>query len=244
MSSSKSLINVHFRSLMVISVMQLTEFSIVHFSYKPCIDTLLVSIQTGCFWQSVRQQMLTIGSTWIYSFAYPLVLVIPSVVIYIPMTIRSVKNRFYLYRNVRNINKHSVISNALIHARRELQMTRRIAILVTILFAVLFRYISIVFMSFFVTPQKYHFQTLYAFMSLSILSILIALVRFTEPLKAVLMKTVKKRSDMVKAIHTELYFTCSYHRINKSDLPSPSCSCTSGSKTIPAQQMSVESLKV
>ncbi len=81
-------------------------------------------------------------------------------------------------------------SNTLVRARRELKLVRYPVILVTILVGVCFPYTLIMFMPFFNRAPKYHFRIAYIFVNGLVLSVMIALFQFTDPLKTFVIKLI------------------------------------------------------
>ena len=77
-------------------------------------------------------------------------------------------------------------------------MVRRILILITILIGLCFPFTVIMFMDFFDKAPKYHFRIAYIFIDGSILSVMISLFQFTDPLKASIIKRINVRSNMVE----------------------------------------------
>ncbi|CAF3296354.1 unnamed protein product [Rotaria sp. Silwood2] len=164
-------------------------------------------------WRSARFQAFLIGIKWIFSIFYSLPLLWTGEIIYnvnnqicqvslrlspimvytsfciymIPITI--IMFVYYkLYRYVHERSKHVTPTNALFHARRELEMVRRIVFLIIILIILGLRYMIFILISFVTIPPKYHFRIAYLFVDISSVFVMIALFQFTEPIKTIVLK--------------------------------------------------------
>jgi len=104
---------------------------------------------------------------------------------------------FKLVRYVQEMSKHIIPVNRLFHAQRELKMVRRIVILVVGLVTIGLPYAIFVFVSYFTSPPKYHFRIAYIFVDVSLAFVMIALFKFTEPLKTSIMKIINGRVNVV-----------------------------------------------
>ncbi|CAF4261441.1 unnamed protein product [Adineta steineri] len=109
---------------------------------------------------------------------------------------------FKLVRYVKQMTKNVTLANTLLRAERELKMIRRIVILVSMLITFGLTYAIFIFMSFFTQPPKYHFRIAYIFVNVSLVFILIALFKFTDPIKTSIMKITNRRPNVVIAILT------------------------------------------
>ncbi|CAF1271175.1 unnamed protein product [Rotaria sp. Silwood1] len=173
-------------------------------------------------WQSARFQASLIGIKWIFSIVYPLPLLLTGEIIYnvdnqicqvqlrlspimiyttlciymIPITIIMLVY-FKLFRYVHEMSKHVTPTNTLFHARRELEMVRRIVFLVIILIILGLPYMIFILMSFVTIPPKYHFRIAYLFVDISSVFVMIALFQFTEPIKTILLKMISVLSSTV-----------------------------------------------
>jgi hypothetical protein len=96
-----------------------------------------------------------------------------------------------LVRYVKEISKRVTPVNMILHAQRELQMVRRIVIIVSFLVLLGLPYIIFILMSFFTTPPKYHFRIVLVFIDVSLVFIMICLFLFTDALKASIKKILK-----------------------------------------------------
>jgi hypothetical protein len=173
-------------------------------------------------WQSVRVQTLAIGLTWIYGFSYIAPTALTGSIIYnadnqicqLPLELSFLEIYgilfgytipisliifiyFKLVRYVKQMGKNVTTSNNLVRAKRELQMVRRTVILVTTLLTVCFPFTLILFMGFFNHAPKYHFRIAYIFVDGSVLSVMISLFQFTDPLKASIMKRMNVQLNVV-----------------------------------------------
>ena len=104
---------------------------------------------------------------------------------------------FKLVRYVHCMGERATPMNTLSRAQRELRMVRRIVILISSVAAIGFPYALFIFVSFFTRPPKYHFRIAYIFVDLSLLFVVVALFRFTEPLRASITKRIETRVNMV-----------------------------------------------
>ncbi len=116
----------------------------------------------------------------------------------IPITI-TVFLYFKLIYYVKQMSKRVTSANVLYRAQRELNMIRRVVILVMILFA--FGILDCVFfmMIVFNDKQLYDWRIGSVSMDVSVSMISIVLIQFTEPLKTAIMKRIKRRPNMVVA---------------------------------------------
>jgi hypothetical protein len=94
---------------------------------------------------------------------------------------------------VRRMSERITPVNTLVRAKRELKMVHRIVILTIILMIFGVPYMSFIFMSFFVSPPKYHFRIAFIFVDISLVFMIIALFQFTDPLKASIMEKIRRR---------------------------------------------------
>ncbi|CAF4150736.1 unnamed protein product [Adineta steineri] len=95
------------------------------------------------------------------------------------------------------MSKRVVSANTLSRARKELQMVRRIVILVMILVFVCLPYEIFTIVSLFTNAPKYDFRIAYLFVDLSYALVMICLFQFTEPVKAYIMKKVKQPTNII-----------------------------------------------
>jgi hypothetical protein len=176
------------------------------------------------FWRSVRFEVLSICLKWIFALVYPIVFMFTDDIIYnVDNQVCQFPLRFsfaiiyvslcayiipvlvimFIYlklvRYVHRMSKRVIPANTLSHAQRELKMVRRTMILITILIVVCFPYELFVLMAFFNSAPKYYFRIASVFFDASLLSIMIALFRFTDPLKISLMKIINVRPNVIVA---------------------------------------------
>jgi hypothetical protein len=102
-----------------------------------------------------------------------------------------------LVRYVHRISRRVTLVNILSRAERDLKMVQRIVIIVTILITLGFPYALFVFISFFISPPKYHFRIAYIFVDVSLAFMMIALFQFTDSLKTSIMKRINGQSNMI-----------------------------------------------
>jgi hypothetical protein len=196
------------------------------FNYSFLLQALyryfLVIYPTNLFFQSFRFQILTICSTWIFSFVYPLVILLDGQIVYnVDNQICDFPSSFFLFaiyaaccvyiipvsltmfiywkliRHVRQMGRNLATGNNLIRAKRELKMVRRIVILTTILASVCFPYFFMMFLRFFNHPVKYKYRISYLFVDVSGLTTVIILFQFTDSLKESAMKRIKWRRNRI-----------------------------------------------
>ncbi|CAF2864493.1 unnamed protein product [Rotaria sp. Silwood2] len=100
-------------------------------------------------------------------------------------------------RHVHMMSKHITPVNNLFHAQRELRMFRRIVSLLSVAIVLGIPYQTFVIMSFAKRTPKYHFRIAFAFIDASLIFVLVALLKITDPLKASLMKRINGRSTNI-----------------------------------------------
>ncbi|CAF0758847.1 unnamed protein product [Adineta steineri] len=188
---------------------------------------LTIVYPSRLFWQSKRVQIFLIILSWIIAFicVFPhlftgriiyqvddqmcqmslelsFITVYNVVLLYlIPMN-GTILIYFKLVRYVKEMSKNVTPANTLLRVERELKMIRRIVILVSMLITFGLTYAIFIFMSFFTQPPKYHFRIAYIFVNVSLVFILIALFKFTDPIKTSLMKITNRRPNVVIALLT------------------------------------------
>jgi hypothetical protein len=91
------------------------------------------------------------------------------------------------------MNERVTPVNTLFRAKRELKMVHRIVILTIILMIFGVPYMSFIFMSFFVSPPKYHFRIAFIFVDVSLIFMITVLFQFTDPLKESIIKRIRRR---------------------------------------------------
>ena len=185
---------------------------------------ILVVYPTRLVWQSARFQASVIVVTWIYGWVYLMPCLMTNGIRYnadnqicqiplqhtffiiygavcgytLPISL-VIFIYFKLVRYVREMSTHVTCSNQFMRVQREVKMVRRTVIIVTILIAVCFPYTLIMILSFCDFTLRYHFRIAYVFVDASILSIMITLFQFIDPLKTSLMKRMKWGSNTVSA---------------------------------------------
>jgi len=183
----------------------------------------LTAIYPTRLWtQSFRFQILIICSSWLFNFVYPFAFLFHGQIIYhvddqlcqIPIyfSFPVIYGAFWLFicpislimfiylkliRFIRQMGKNVTAINTLIRAQRELKMVRRTVILIIILATVCFPFTFMMFMAFFNHTPKYVFRIGYAFVDLAGLATEIMLCQFTDPLKASVMKRIKRRPNRI-----------------------------------------------
>ncbi|CAF0979178.1 unnamed protein product [Adineta steineri] len=183
---------------------------------------MMVVYPNYLFWQSARIQLLFLCSTWIFALIFPIPFIFTGGIIYnvdnqicqlpfqlsislvfaatsvfaLPMSM-TIFIYLRLVQYVKEMSRRVVLTNSLSRAKRELKMVRRLVILVIIIFAVASPYALFVLISFFTAPPKYHFRIGYIFINLSVASVMMALLQFTDPLKASIKKIIYGRLNTV-----------------------------------------------
>ncbi|CAF0735804.1 unnamed protein product [Adineta steineri] len=186
---------------------------------------IIVVYPSRLFWQSARCQMLAICLTWIFSFVCPFEFLFNGEIIYnsdnqmcvlplqlsfsviyylscayvIPIVLLMFIY-FKLVKYVKGMSNRVTSVNTLSRARRELKMVRRLVILVTIVIAICFPYTIFTLMSFFNHAPKYLFRIAFMFVGTSLLSVIIVLFQFTDPLKASVITRIKPKPNIVATI--------------------------------------------
>ena len=102
-----------------------------------------------------------------------------------------------LIQYVREMNKRVTLANTLLRAQRELKMVYRIVILVSILLILSVPYTIFVFMGFFTLTPKYDFRIALTFAETSLVFVMIALFKFTEPVRTSIMRRIHQRSNII-----------------------------------------------
>ncbi|CAF1155451.1 unnamed protein product [Adineta steineri] len=176
-------------------------------------------------WQSVRMQIFLIVITWISPFICILPHVLTHEIKYqvddqicqmlLHLSVVTVYNVFYIYiipmsgiviiyiklvRYVKNMRRRVTPANTLIRAQRELKMVYRIIILLLILLILGLPITIFVFIGFIGEPSNYHLRKAYTSVGISLIFVIIALFKFTDPVKNSIMKKLKRRSNIVVAI--------------------------------------------
>ncbi|CAF0938966.1 unnamed protein product [Adineta steineri] len=170
------------------------------------------------FYQTATCQIILIFITWIIGLAYPLEFMLRNEILYninnqicqlplglsfsliymvlciyvIPVLL-VILIYFKLVLYVKKMSKRVTLANTLVRAQRELKMVRRILILVIILIALGFPYTVFIIISFFTTPEKYHFRIALIFLDVSLVFIFVALFQFNDSLKIAVIKIIKRR---------------------------------------------------
>ncbi|CAF1240487.1 unnamed protein product [Adineta ricciae] len=97
---------------------------------------------------------------------------------------------FKLVRYVHNMSEIITPINRLIHARRQLQLVRRIAFLVIFLVTLGLPYTIFYFLSFVRPPPRYHFRIAFFFVDLSLVFVILVLFQFTNPIRTFLQRQI------------------------------------------------------
>ncbi|CAF2963857.1 unnamed protein product [Rotaria sp. Silwood2] len=172
--------------------------------------------------QSTQFQLFFICVTWTFGFVYPigfisngnitydvdnqicqisLGLSFPMIFVALCIYIIPISLIMFVYfklvRYVKNISNLVTPANTLIRARRELNMFRRIVILVTILVVLGIPYTTFICMSFFISPPKYHLRIACSAIYISLACVIIALLQLTPPLKTSIMKLKTGRLNKI-----------------------------------------------
>nr|ACD54821.1 unknown [Adineta vaga] len=102
-----------------------------------------------------------------------------------------------LVRYVKKMNTHMVTMNRLSRAQRDLKMVRRIIILIIILIGIFFPYQLFLILSFFNRAPRYNFRIGFLFGEIGMVYVIVALFKFTDPLKMTLMKIIINPTNMI-----------------------------------------------
>ncbi|CAF0987156.1 unnamed protein product [Adineta steineri] len=188
---------------------------------------ITVIYPTRLFWQSRKFQFFLIILIWIVGFICACPGIATGAIKYlvddqlceIPFhfSIVTVYNIIYIYLipvngiifiyyklilYVREMNKRVTSANTLLRAQRELKMVFRIVILISILLTLSVPYTIFVFMGFFTSPLKYDFRIALTFVESSLLFFMIVVFKFTDPVRASIMKKLHQRLNVVAPIMT------------------------------------------
>ncbi|CAF3093748.1 unnamed protein product [Rotaria sp. Silwood2] len=155
--------------------------------------------------QSTQFQLFFICVTWTFGFVYPIGFISNGNITYdvdnqicqISLGLSFPMIFVALFRYVKNISNLVTPANTLIRARRELNMFRRIVILVTILVVLGIPYTTFICMSFFISPPKYHLRIACSAIYISLACVIIALLQLTPPLKTSIMKLKTGRLNKI-----------------------------------------------
>jgi hypothetical protein len=183
---------------------------------------IIVVYPTRLSWQSARFQLLLICSTWILGFVFAIPYILTVTIIYdmnnqicqIPLRLDflTIYNALGVYfipvsliiliyfkivRYVKEMNKHITTANTLTRAQREVKMVRQIVILVNGVATIGFPYAILILLSFFTAAPKYDFRIAYIFVDVSLAFVMVALYKFTEPLRAFVEKRIGWRRNVI-----------------------------------------------
>lgn len=178
---------------------------------------MMVVYPSHFFWHSTRFLVSLVAFKWIFCCVFPLLFTLRNEITYnadnqicqvpfelsfailyivhcaylIPVLLM-VFLYFKLVRYVRQMNKRVVPVNTLNRAKRQLKLLQHTIVTVLILVILCLPYAFFIFMSFFTPPPKYHLRVSYIFADVSILSVMLALFHFTDPLKASIIKNINR----------------------------------------------------
>ena len=168
---------------------------------------------THIYCQSIRLQCFLITLIWIISLIHPYIFVneikydLDNQVCHMPLKTSSfifytcflsylnpitmiIIIYFKLVRYIKCMSKNVTPANQLLRAQRELNMVRRIVMLIIVLITLGLPYTIFFFISFFTNPPKYHFRIAFLFVDVSLACVMIALFQFTDPIKTFLIKRI------------------------------------------------------
>ncbi|CAF1429074.1 unnamed protein product [Adineta steineri] len=183
---------------------------------------LCVVYPTRLLWQSRQIQFLFVFMSWIFSIGYPLIFIFNGEIVYdianhmcqLPLgysfslvymlhcsyiipVLFIMMTYFKLIGYIHVMSKRITPANIIIRAKRQLRMVRNIVILITILFITGFPYGLFVVMSFFTNIPKYHCRFSCVFFDVLSVSVMIALFKFTDPLKMSITDIIRRKSKVV-----------------------------------------------
>ncbi|CAF1317802.1 unnamed protein product [Adineta ricciae] len=186
---------------------------------------MIVIHPTHLYYQTAKFQLILIFTVWIFSFSYAIPIlytgqlkynvanqicqmplgfsfygVYTALCIYgIPMSlIMGAYTKVVQY--VRKLNKQVSSTNLVYRAERELKMIRRIVIIVLIIIGIGFPYAVFSFMAFFVDPPEYYLRIAFACVDMSLPTMMITLLLFTEPLKVAILKRLHVKTNLITAV--------------------------------------------
>lgn len=102
----------------------------------------------------------------------------------------------YVHQTSLNINS----TNNILRAQRELQMVRRIVILIIGVATIGLPYAIFVFIAFFTNPPKYHFRIAYIFVDASLAFVIILTFIFNQPIKTFIIHNIYPRRNIIQPI--------------------------------------------
>jgi hypothetical protein len=205
------------------------SYTLFNFSFtlQSIYRYMIVVYPTRLFYQSSKFQVLMICLIWIFSFVCCIPFLSSGEIVYnsdnqicqlrLRFSFIIIYGTYFVYtmplsfiifiywklvRYVKEMSKHVTPVNTLFHVKRELKMVRRVVILVTILILICFPYILIMLMSFFNRAPKYHFRIVYIFFDTAVLTVMIVLCQFTDPIKISIIKRIKRRPNTIVAVIT------------------------------------------
>jgi hypothetical protein len=203
---------------------QYSSFTVMDYSLalQALYRYVIVIYPTRLFLQSFRFQLLLICITWVYGYANLIAFIFTGDIIYnadseicqyqLHLSFAILYGAFSLYiipvsmimliylklvRYVKETSKRITSVNILARAQRELKMMQRIVIIITILITFGVPYVLLILISFFTPPPRYHFRIAFTFVDVSLVSVLLALFQFTDPLKESIMKKLNGRPNTV-----------------------------------------------
>ncbi|CAF1226464.1 unnamed protein product [Didymodactylos carnosus] len=168
-------------------------------------------------YQTYRLQFLFILIVWIFCFLSALVLMLSEQIKYnldnqiCQLPLRKTLFKLYigscvyclpliiiqfvyykLIRYLRNISNNSGSTTAIgiIQAQREMQVLKRIIVLVSILITNGFPYLVFWFIAFGTDPPLYHFRISFLFVDVSLVPVMIAMFKFNNNVKDILLKSI------------------------------------------------------
>ncbi|CAF1026788.1 unnamed protein product [Adineta steineri] len=202
-----------------------TCFATMYSYFLQAIHSYLIVIYpTRLFWQSAKFQFLLIILTWIAAFIYACPQIATNAIKYsvddqicqlpLHLSFLTVYNPLFVYiipingivfiylkliRYVKEMNKRVTLVNRLLRAKKELKMVFRIVILISIFLILGIPYTIFVFMGYFTSPPKYHFRIALTFIEISLVFVMIALFKFTDPVRTSIMKRINRQPNVVVA---------------------------------------------
>jgi hypothetical protein len=183
---------------------------------------IIVVYPTRLSWQSARFQLLFICLTWIFGFVLATPYILTGAIIYdvnnqicqmpLRLDFLTIYNALGVYiipvslivfiyykivRYVKEMSKNITTANTLTRAQRELKMIRQIVILVNGVATIGFPYALLILISFFTPAPKYDFRIAYIFVDVSLAFVMVALYKFTEPLRVFVEKRIGWRRNVI-----------------------------------------------
>lgn len=211
-----------FRGYLIIASSTLVFYSFV---LQAIYRYIYVRFPTYLLWRTIRFQLVLIGLTWLLAFLFCTALIATGDIVYdadnqicqLPfrLSFAMLYTAFFLnvlpmllivvlymklLQHVKEMSKRVGSAHRLSRARRELKMVKRTVLLVMTLAASSLPYLAFIVMSFFGRAPKYHVRFALVGLDASCLVGTLILLHSNDPLKAALMRRIRKRTNVVDTV--------------------------------------------